>query len=165
MREKGAGLGGRALQTFDPPPRCRSPALPALLALLQPVMAVLAKALQVLIIPEQPLITTMRDLMVSNQLRCVSLDAATSLHLASEEIANKNGPAQLLPPCRLIPAAPFDVLITIAQALLLITRQTTNARCKCGELRLERGEARASHILRCAKGDPKVALLISVRIT
>ncbi|WP_368517470.1 hypothetical protein [Rhizobium sp.] len=87
------------------------------LLLLQAVVAGLAQAVQIALIPEQRLVAVVRRLVVCHELRCVSLDATASLHLASEEITDQNAHAQLLPTSRLIPGSPWLRAVTLTMAL------------------------------------------------
>jgi len=58
-----------------------------LLSLFRTVVACLADAMQVALIPELALITAMRVDVVANQFGCLSFDASASGHLAGEQIA------------------------------------------------------------------------------
>ncbi|TWF53252.1 hypothetical protein FHW37_104529 [Neorhizobium alkalisoli] len=88
-------------------------------------MTWLAQALQVLIIPEQPLITMMRRLVVGDELRGVRLDASASNHLAGEHVPDQHRHAQLLPSCRLVPLTVLKVGVALTMAGLFITSHTT----------------------------------------
>ena len=80
-------------------------------------MAGLAQTLQVGGIPEQRLITAMRPLVVSDQLRGVRLDAFAALAL--EQVMDQHQPSQLLPAHRLVPPAPCLRVVTEAATLCL----------------------------------------------
>ncbi|WP_353505675.1 hypothetical protein [Rhizobium sp. RM] len=53
-------------------------------------MTRLAKALQIVLIPEQLLITAMRHLVVSYQSRRIAINATAANHLASEEVSDQH---------------------------------------------------------------------------
>lgn len=108
-------------------PSGRSP----LLFLLEPVVARLAKALQVVLIPEQVLFALMADLVVSDQLRGVGLDPSASHHLAGEEITLQHLHAQLLPTSRLVPLPPTNVTIALCQASRLAFRPSDARAQRC----------------------------------
>lgn len=99
-------------------------------------MAWLAKALQVVLIPEQLLVTLVPDLVVSDQLRGVCLDAPTFNHLAGEQITLQHLHAQLLPTRRLVPLAPGNAAIAFCEASRL-TFWPSDARTQRRQLWLE----------------------------
>lgn len=68
-----------------------------LLLLLFAVVACLADAMQVALIPELALIAAMRVDVIAYQFGCLRFDASASGHLASEQIALKDHPSQFLP--------------------------------------------------------------------
>lgn len=66
-----------------------------------------AEGLQVRRVPEETRVTSVRLAVIGDQLRRVGMDAATSWPLASEPITQQHGPAKLVPPCSLVPGAPW----------------------------------------------------------
>ena len=97
------------------------------LPLLGPVMAGLAEALDVAVIPEQALVTSVRLLMVSYQQAGVRL--CSSAHSASEQVADQDGPAQAAPTWGLVPLAPLDgvaLLIVLFAALWRLDAMRSN---------------------------------------
>jgi hypothetical protein len=83
-----------------------------LLPLLLGVVALLVKRLQVGFVPEQPLIATVRDLMVGNQLCCVAIDAATTA-LAGEPVSYEDSDPQFTPTLKLVPLSPGRTAVTV----------------------------------------------------
>jgi|GEM_PF-4263613 len=116
--------------------------------------------MQVVLIPEQIWIATVRAFVVDNRtVICRMLaDAENAGSLAGVVVPDQDMVPKLLPPCSLVPTTMFEVGITLTMALLLITSHTAEARRKGRELGLESGEARTAHISRCTKGDRKAAL-------
>jgi hypothetical protein len=128
--------------------------LTAFFFLLQLIVAGLAQALEIVLIPEQTLIASVRCLVVSHQSRCVAVSATASNHLASEPVAYQHRHAQLLPACRLVPSTVFETGITMPVALDL-------TRCRPKPWR-ERTDARldgckSAHTLNAKRRPVKVA--------
>ena len=94
------------------------------------IMARLAQALDLVGIPEQHRVTSMRHLVVCHQFRRVCLGAPA--HLADEQIAKQDRPAQSLPSCGVIPAPPGRDLSAIAGPACLVLGRGQN-RTACGE--------------------------------
>ncbi len=124
--------------------------LAALFTLLELVVAWLAQALEIVLIPEQALITTVRRLVVSHQSRRVAVDATASNHLASEPVAYQHRHAQLLPSRRLVPSTIFETGITMTVALNLTSRRPKPRR-KCADTWLD--GCKSAHISNTQKGD------------
>jgi len=99
----------------------------SLLALLPTVVAGLAEAPQVALIPEQRLVTAVRLAVVGHQQRGVRLDPAAAPPLAGEQVAAKDRHAQLLPTRRLVPLPP-TALIALPIERLAINRRRSKPR-------------------------------------
>ncbi len=77
-----------------------------LFLLLDGIVAGLADAAQVALIPELAFITTVRLDMIADQLGSVGLYSPASRHLACEQVARQYLPAQLAPTFQLVPLSP-----------------------------------------------------------
>lgn len=111
------------------------PAIPPLLALLVAVVAGLAQALQVLGVPEQRLVTTVRGVVVSDQIGRVGLDPLAAP--AGEQIPDQHRPAQLLPACGLVPGTPRLGCIAMVRALPFVAGRIPDSGCQRADPRLE----------------------------
>lgn len=100
-------------------------------------MAGLAEALEIALIPKQRLVALVLDLVVSDELRRIAFYLAASDHLTCEEIADQHLHPQLLPACRLVPAAPSDRLVALAKPGFLVSRHPPHKGLDRGDQRLD----------------------------
>lgn len=98
-----------------PPPSPAPEPAPLLVGLLRAVMAPLAEALKVGVVPELRLVAAMWIDVVSDKLRCVSFEPTAAA--ACEQITDEDRPAQPLPACGLIPGAPVLGVIACPLAI------------------------------------------------
>jgi hypothetical protein len=104
--------------------------LSPLLLLLLAVVVGFADGLDVLGIPEQDGVTAMPDLVVSDWavVGRVLTDAEHARLLAPVVIASPDLTSQFLPALSAIPASPLDVLVSLLEPGLLVTRRSTQPR-------------------------------------
>lgn len=95
-------------------PLGRPDAGPVLLGLLELVVAGLAERLDVVLVPEEIRVATVRDDVVTDQERSVRLDPAALGTLAGEEISGEDPKAKQLPALQVEPSAPRLLCLAVA---------------------------------------------------
>lgn len=141
MREMAAGLGATVDPELSIPPQGAASAPVAamvqaglLFSLDLAVVDRLADRLQVLDVPEQALIASMRTLVVHNRAIWRRVFSAADLAgaLAGVSVADQNLLAQATPPSRLVPRLPWLALLNRPRTLCLICREGTSIGRKAG---------------------------------